>query len=100
MKAIIKSSLIQYYFPPLLGHSSGRNSLNKLQQSSTSWGSIRKTNINDFLSDSENEDVLAAASQRSKTMHTSSKQSKMDGKDQTSRKRGRSNFSYSRSILI
>ena len=72
-----------------LGHSSGRNSLNKLQQSSTSWGNIRKTNVADFLSDSENEDVLNSSSQGSTSKHKSSR-SRLNDKEKDVKKRGKS----------
>eukprot|EP00795_Rhopilema_esculentum_P001536 gene1536-15985_t len=54
-----------------------RPSLSHLQKSSTSWGSARKSNIADFLSDSENEDIVVSSSQRGTSKEMISKKSSL-----------------------
>ena len=77
-----------------LDRSAGRDSLNKLQQNSTSWGNRGKTNVADFLTDSENEDVVNSPSQRKKNNFSSSKSSKNSTNEELndSRKRGMIQF--------
>ena len=65
----------------------GEPSLNNLAKGSTSWGSMRKSNLAEFLSDTEDDDVVTASSQRKNSDRLSAKKNsstKQTGKSRES----------------